>query len=157
MYPCPQHPLAPIMKPCTCPLTMFRSKREFVLCVRDILKSMSMICNTDTNTYLLLSTVQQEAEKRGVLHRDCSINNTMIEDTGSHGCLLDWEFAIQINMQHTYDMGRTVCSLSFLPNAWLMIILQGTLPFLSTNILDQLKDFICPIESSSTRKSAVKN
>ena len=144
-----------VMKPCACLLMMFKSKREFVSCVRDILKSMSMICNTDTNTYLLLSTVQQEAEKRGVLHRDCSVNNTMIEDTenGSCGCLLDWEFAIQINMQHTYDMGRTVCSLSFLPNAWLMIILQGTLPFLSTNILNQLKDFIRPIESSSTRKS----
>ena len=34
----------------------------------------------------------------------------MIEDTenGPRGCLLDWEFAIQINMQHTYDMGGTV-------------------------------------------------
>ena len=35
-----------VMKPCARLLTMFRSKREFVSCVRDILKSMSMICTS---------------------------------------------------------------------------------------------------------------
>ena len=37
----------------------------------------------------------------------------MIEDTenGARGFLLDWEFAVQVNMQHTYEMGGMVCLL----------------------------------------------
>jgi len=80
----------------------------------------------------------------------------MIEDTenGARGFLLDWEFAIQINMQHTYEMGGMVCPLSPLLTAWLMVTLQGTLPFLSMSLLDQLRDFVHPIEASPARKSA---
>ena len=36
-----------IMKHCTHLLTMFRTKKEFVLCMRDILKSTSVTCNAD--------------------------------------------------------------------------------------------------------------
>ena len=36
-----------IMKPCAHPLTMFRTKKEFVSCVRDILKSTSVTCDAD--------------------------------------------------------------------------------------------------------------
>ncbi|KAI5990036.1 hypothetical protein F5J12DRAFT_786564 [Pisolithus orientalis] len=68
-----------------------------------------------------------QALERGVLHRDCSINNTMIEDfaNGSHSFLLDWEFAVQVMLQGEYDLGST-----------------GTVPFLSVNILCQLKEAI---------------
>jgi len=80
----------------------------------------------------------------------------MIEDTenGAHGFLLDWEFAVQVNKQHTYEMGGMVCPLSFLLIAWPMITLQGTLPFLSTSLLDQLSNIVGPMESSPTQKSA---
>ena len=54
--------------------------------------------------------VQQKAWERGILHRDCSLNNSMIEDfdDGSHGLLLDWEFAVKITKQGEYDLGGTV-------------------------------------------------
>ena len=77
------------------------------------------------NLYLLLSIVQWEAvEQRGVLHRYCSINNTMIEDTenGARGFLLNWEFAVQVNMQHMYEMGGMVCLLLPLLIARLTVI-----------------------------------
>ncbi|KAI6144476.1 hypothetical protein BKA82DRAFT_30608 [Pisolithus tinctorius] len=97
------------MKPCARPMVMFKTKKELVSCIRDILQ------------------IQQQALERGVLHRDCSINNTMIEDfaNGSHGFLLDWEFAVQVTLQGEYDLGGT-----------------GTVPFLSVNILCQLKEAI---------------
>ncbi|KAI5984929.1 hypothetical protein F5J12DRAFT_787488 [Pisolithus orientalis] len=52
-------------------------------------------------------TGHKQALKRGVLHQDCSINNTMIEDftNGSHNFLLDWEFAVQVTLQGEYDLG----------------------------------------------------
>ena len=80
----------------------------------------------------------------------------MIEDirNGSRGLLLDWEFAVQINRQHKYEMGGTVCPLMFLLIAWLMVTLQGTLPFLSTNLLEQLSNVVGPMDSSPIRKSA---
>ncbi|KAI6030964.1 hypothetical protein F5J12DRAFT_779972 [Pisolithus orientalis] len=76
------------------------------------------------------ANVQQQALKRGVLHRDCSINNTMIEDfaNGSHGFLLDWEFAVWVMLQGEYDLGSTYA--------------KGTVPFFSVNILCQLKEAI---------------
>ena len=80
------------------------------------------------NIYLLFSTVQKQAvEQRGVLHRDCSINNTMIEDTpnGPRSFFLDWEFAVQINMQHTYEIGGTVCLLLPLLIARLTVTFTG--------------------------------
>ncbi|KAI6154776.1 hypothetical protein BKA82DRAFT_4010539 [Pisolithus tinctorius] len=50
-----------------------------------------------------------QALKRGVLHRDCSINNTMIEDFANGSCsfLLDWEFAVRVMLQGEYDLGGT--------------------------------------------------
>ncbi|KIN93286.1 hypothetical protein M404DRAFT_36223 [Pisolithus tinctorius Marx 270] len=91
------------------PMVMFKTKKELVSCIRDILR------------------IQQQALERGVLHRDCSINNMMIEDfaNGSHGFLLDWEFAVWVTLQGEYDLGST-----------------GTVPFLSVNILCQLKEAI---------------
>lgn len=88
------------------------------------------------NIYLLFSTVQKQAvEQRGVLHRDCSINNTMIEDTpnGPRGFFLDWEFAVQINMQHTYEIGGTVCLLLPLLIARLTVTFTGY-PTISVDI-----------------------
>lgn len=55
--------------------------------------------------------VQQIAvEERGILHRDCSLNNAMIEDDGdgSHGTLIDWEFAVHILAGQKYAIGGTV-------------------------------------------------
>ncbi|KAI5988229.1 hypothetical protein F5J12DRAFT_898293 [Pisolithus orientalis] len=51
----------------------------------------------------------------------------MIEDftNGSHSFLLDWEFAVWVMLQGEYDLGGT-----------------GTVPFLSVNILCQLKEAI---------------
>ena len=49
-------------------------------------------------------------------------------------------------------MGRMVCPLSPLLTAWLMVTLQGTLPFLSMSLLDQLRDFLHPIEASPAQK-----
>ncbi|KAI5999761.1 hypothetical protein F5J12DRAFT_784540 [Pisolithus orientalis] len=50
-----------------------------------------------------------QALERGVLHQDCSINNTMIKDftNGSHSFLLDWEFAVRVMLQGEYDLGGT--------------------------------------------------
>ncbi|KIO11693.1 hypothetical protein M404DRAFT_20309 [Pisolithus tinctorius Marx 270] len=51
----------------------------------------------------------------------------MIKDfaNGLHSFLLDWEFAVQVTLQGEYDLGST-----------------GTVPFLSVNILCQLKEAI---------------
>ncbi|KAI6008821.1 hypothetical protein F5J12DRAFT_782253 [Pisolithus orientalis] len=74
--------------------------------------------------------VIEQALERGVLHQDCSINNMMIKDftNGSCGFLLDWEFAVQVMLQGEYDLGGTYA--------------KGTVPFLSVNILCQLKEAI---------------
>ncbi|KAG1836201.1 hypothetical protein DFJ58DRAFT_735127 [Suillus subalutaceus] len=55
-----------------------------------------------------------------VLHRDCSLNNSMIEDTkdGSRGALIDWEFAARITSDNMYSAGGT-----------------GTIPFMSVSAL----------------------
>ncbi|KAI6156796.1 hypothetical protein BKA82DRAFT_148513 [Pisolithus tinctorius] len=109
--------------PCARPMVMFKTKKELVSCIRDILR------------------IQQQALERGVLHRDCSINNTMIEDftNGSCSFLLDWEFAVWVTLQGEYDLGGTV------------------IPFLSVNILCQLKEAITKSGKTnvpSIRKSA---
>jgi len=55
--------------------------------------------------------VQQEAvEERHLLHRDCSVNNGMIEDglDGPTGSLIDWEHAVHITKSNKYDVGGTV-------------------------------------------------
>jgi hypothetical protein len=52
-------------------------------------------------------------EEHQVLHRDCSLNNSMIEDTkdGSRGALIDWEFAARITSDNMYSAGGTVSAL----------------------------------------------
>ncbi|KAG1897353.1 uncharacterized protein F5891DRAFT_1192062 [Suillus fuscotomentosus] len=65
-------------------------------------------------------------EEHKVLHRDCSLNNTMIVDLlggGSKGFLIDWEFAVRINPDLKYAIGGT-----------------GTIPFMSHGLLAQLSD-----------------
>ncbi|KAG1719322.1 hypothetical protein EDB19DRAFT_1973389 [Suillus lakei] len=72
-----------VLKPRARPLHVFQTKLELVSALRDIV------------------IVQRTAvEDRGVLHRDCSLNNTMIEDDGdgTNGLLIDWEFAVHIDM-----------------------------------------------------------
>ncbi|KAI6015336.1 hypothetical protein F5J12DRAFT_781332 [Pisolithus orientalis] len=79
------------MKPCARPMVMFKTKKELVSCIQDILQ------------------IQQQALERGVLHQDCSINNTMIKDFANGSCsfLLDWEFAVWVTLQGEYDLGST--------------------------------------------------
>ncbi|KAG2040377.1 hypothetical protein BDR03DRAFT_816996, partial [Suillus americanus] len=45
-----------------------------------------------------------------ILHRDCSLNNIMIEDCegSSQGALIDWEFASCITSDNTYPTSRMV-------------------------------------------------
>ena len=48
---------------------------------------------------------------KGILHRDCSLHNTTIEDLndgGSHRLLLDWEFGVEVNDNEEYSVGGTV-------------------------------------------------
>ena len=57
----------------------------------------------------ILEVLEQAAEEN-ILHQDCSLNNVMIEDFkgGSHGLLLDWEFGVEVNEQHSHNVGGTV-------------------------------------------------
>jgi hypothetical protein len=66
--------------------------------------------NVQSNTYCYLSVQRQAVELRKVLHRDSSLNNAMIEDDGdgSHGMLIDWEFAVDIVEGEQYVVGGTV-------------------------------------------------
>ncbi|KAG1851432.1 hypothetical protein DFJ58DRAFT_728873 [Suillus subalutaceus] len=99
-----------VLKPRARPLHMFRTKVELVSAIRDIIR------------------IQQIAvEECGILHRDCSLNNTMIEDDGdgSHGTLIDWEFTVHILEGQKYAIGGT-----------------GTLPFMSRLLLFQLSEAV---------------
>jgi len=60
-----------------------------------------------------LSVQRTAVEEREILHRDGSLNNTMIGDdgNGSHGMLIDWEFAVDINGDDKYTIGGTVSNL----------------------------------------------
>ncbi|KAG1885293.1 uncharacterized protein F5891DRAFT_989795 [Suillus fuscotomentosus] len=81
-----------VLKPRARPLYMFRSKKELLRVLRDIV------------------LIQQCAvETHQILHRDCSLNNIMIEDCegGSRGSLIDWEFASRITSDNTYPTGGT--------------------------------------------------
>ncbi|KAG1890633.1 uncharacterized protein F5891DRAFT_1197910 [Suillus fuscotomentosus] len=81
-----------VLKPCGHPLHMFRTLKEFVRALRDIVK------------------IQQTAvEEHQILHQDCSLNNAMILDdiSGSEGFLIDWEFAVRIAADHKYPLGGT--------------------------------------------------
>ncbi|KAG1753545.1 uncharacterized protein EDB91DRAFT_1030306, partial [Suillus paluster] len=69
-----------VMKPQGRPLHKFRTKVEFIQAICDIV------------------AIQQEAHQWGILHRDCSLHNVMIEDANGNslGMLIDWEFAVTI-------------------------------------------------------------
>ena len=91
------------------PLMHFTSKKEFVIVIRGILRSMysfNLTCNSLTDIF----TVQKEAVERHVLHRDCSVNNCIIEDgpKGPSGSLIDWEHAVQIIGNNEYNVRGTV-------------------------------------------------
>ncbi|KAG2106248.1 uncharacterized protein F5147DRAFT_653992 [Suillus discolor] len=82
-----------VLTPCACPLHMFRTLKEFVKALRDII--------------IIQCTA---VEERKVLHCDCSLNNAMIVDLlggGSRGFLIDWEFAVRINPDLKYAIGGT--------------------------------------------------
>lgn len=51
-----------------------------------------------------------------ILHRDCSLNNIMIEDCegDSRGALIDWEFASRIASDNMYPADGTVSDLHLL-------------------------------------------
>jgi hypothetical protein len=56
-------------------------------------------------------TVLEQAADAHILHRDCSLNNAAIEDLddgGSRGLLLDWEFGAEVNEDGRYSVGGTV-------------------------------------------------
>ncbi|KAG1765185.1 hypothetical protein EV702DRAFT_1051093 [Suillus placidus] len=82
-----------VLTPCARPLHMFRTVKELVKALRDIV------------------IIQRQAvEECQVLHRDCSLNNAMIVDLlggKSRGFLIDWEFAVRINPDIKYAMGGT--------------------------------------------------
>ncbi|KAG1855878.1 hypothetical protein C8R48DRAFT_776246 [Suillus tomentosus] len=71
----------------------------------------------------IIKIQKQAVEQNWVLHRDCSLNNAMIEDDGdgTHGMLIDWEFAVEIVRGDQYGVGGT-----------------GTVPFMSQSLLFQL-------------------
>ncbi|KAG2080125.1 uncharacterized protein F5147DRAFT_784509 [Suillus discolor] len=97
-------------EPRTRPLHAFQTRVELVSALQDIVK------------------IQQTAvEDRGILHCDCSLNNAMIEDDGdgTHGLLIDWEFAVHIYAGQKYVIGGT-----------------GTLPFMSHSLLWQLSEAV---------------
>ncbi|KAG1895577.1 uncharacterized protein F5891DRAFT_1194099 [Suillus fuscotomentosus] len=90
-----------VLKPRTRPLYEFHSRAEFLTSILDIIK------------------IQKQAvEQNRVLHRDCSLNNAMIEDDGdgTHGMLIDWEFAVEIvrGNQAQYLSCRSPFSSSFM-------------------------------------------
>ncbi|KAG0695457.1 hypothetical protein DFH29DRAFT_1005434 [Suillus ampliporus] len=80
-------------------------------------------------------------EDHRILHHDCSLNNAMIEDDGdgTHGLLIDWEFAVHIDPGQKCAIGGT-----------------GTLPFMSHSLLWQLSEAVGdPATSARSWKAKV--
>ncbi|KAG2109908.1 uncharacterized protein F5147DRAFT_772756 [Suillus discolor] len=99
-----------VLKPRVQPLHAFWTRVELVSALWDIIK------------------IQQTVVKDcGILHRDCSLNNAMIEDdsNGTHILLVDWEFAVHIYAGQKYVIGG-----------------MGTLPFMSHSLLWQLSEAV---------------
>ncbi|KAG2131763.1 hypothetical protein DEU56DRAFT_757462 [Suillus clintonianus] len=71
--------------------------------------------------------IQQEAHRWGILHRNCSLHNAMIEDANGNslGMLINWEFTVTITPENTYAIGGT-----------------GTIPFMSQRLLQQVKKIL---------------
>ncbi|KAG0700642.1 hypothetical protein DFH29DRAFT_1000887 [Suillus ampliporus] len=105
---------------CTALRTHFELTLELLSSIRDIVK------------------IQKDAVgASNILHRDCSLNNAMIEDDrkDTHGMLIDWEFAVSILKKGNYAVGGT-----------------GTLPFMSQALLLQLH--LCDPDGADERKKA---
>ncbi|KAG1834479.1 kinase-like domain-containing protein [Suillus variegatus] len=81
-----------IMESCARPLTEFRTLREFVKALRDIV--------------IIQCTAVLECN---VLHRNCSLYNAMIVDEldDSKWLLIDWEFTVFISENDEYSIGGT--------------------------------------------------
>ncbi|KAG2339631.1 hypothetical protein BDR05DRAFT_1003140 [Suillus weaverae] len=95
-----------VLKPKACRLQEFRSRKELVRTLHDI--ALILWC---------------AYEEHCILHRDCSLNNVMIEDIegGSRGVLIDWEFAMRIMKDNMYPTGGT-----------------GTIPFMLVHALTEM-------------------
>ncbi|KAG1836837.1 hypothetical protein DFJ58DRAFT_734721 [Suillus subalutaceus] len=103
---------------------MFRTLKEFVRALRDIV------------------IIQRTAvEERGILHRDCSLNNAMILDDLdlSKGFLIDWEFAVRIAADNKYPIGGT-----------------GTVPFMSRMLLSQVSLLQQKVVADAEQKKLMK-
>ncbi|KAH7918560.1 hypothetical protein BV22DRAFT_979185, partial [Leucogyrophana mollusca] len=102
-----------LLQPYARPLTMFSSRRELLSCLVDII---------DAHLHVV---------KRGVLHRDISLNNVMIylECTAAgatmRGLLVDFDYATLMNRP-----GRTIS-----PGD--RTVSHGTIPFIAIGILMQ--------------------
>ena len=59
---------------------------------------------------LIYKSVQKEAVAKGILHRDISPFNVLIDDSADEfqGMLIDWEFTVEITVQQKYNIGGTV-------------------------------------------------
>ncbi|KAG0706865.1 hypothetical protein DFH29DRAFT_995452 [Suillus ampliporus] len=101
-----------VFKPCACPLHQFQTKKELLTTLCDI------IC------------IIHAASNCGVVHHDCSLHNEMIEEVpgGIQGCLIDWEFAINVSDTHCNNNIRSVLTRGSM----------GTVPFMSHKLLNQL-------------------
>jgi hypothetical protein len=100
-----------VLKPCARPLHMFRTLKELVKALRDIVMSKCLVELCKSIELISLLLVQKTAvEERGILHRDSSLNNAMILDCldTSMGFLINWEFAVRITKDNQYTIGGTV-------------------------------------------------
>lgn len=90
---------------------------------------------------LIYKSVQQEAVGKGILHRNVSPFNVLIEDLVNkiQGMLIDWEFAVEITFEQEYGIGGTVSLIHFVLDHELTLV-QGTIPFLSISLLEQICD-----------------
>jgi hypothetical protein len=96
-----------VLKPYARPLHMFRTLKELVRVLRDIVISKCLVELCKSIELMSLLLVQKMAvEERKVLHRDSSLNNVMILDgLGiSKGLLIDWEFAVRITADNKYTI-----------------------------------------------------
>jgi len=64
---------------------------------------------------LIYKSVQKEAVAKGILHRDVSPFNVLIDDSADEfqGMLIDWEFAVEITVRQKYSIGGTMSSFFF--------------------------------------------
>ncbi|KAG1850424.1 hypothetical protein F4604DRAFT_1934424 [Suillus subluteus] len=87
----------------------------------------------------LVRTLHDIALKYHILHRDCSLNNAMIEDIegGSREVLIDWEFVMHITKDNMYLTGGTLSGIHLF-NVRVLTYIQGTIPFMSVHALTEM-------------------